>query len=896
MFKLLQSTVFVGALALAMTEQETISRASWKVDLSRNWDVLGPFPIQAREQQFLSPSFPLNLSEPIDYGKTWSSAYADGGSVGWSKTKSNKGQLEISFPDTRWKSLRATEGWAALQHHAVLHSSITVYPPGLITSKIPPRLLIDLVQGSYFTIIPSSIDKGTPPQWFAGNIYAMERALPRSIPLPHPPSFDTPTTYEIYVSGDYEIRLFGDPHDRDSEIPEQIISLKIELEESVVQLVREPSQDVVCDFVQGLAFGDAIGVGLRSISGWWTVTSVNVTGDVADFLALKLIRPTRLAPSQTRLIPIKLQQTQALSSSIIDLQMNITAVLDSDPNSETIIIVSLPLKHLPIWTSNEFDPIMSSYFFANTMPTLFAAIPPKYELSGDPRPVILALHGAGVDLVTSPFWTQAMPRNDHSWFVLPTGRTSWGLDWHGPSATDVWSSLDALEEILSSASAWSLWKIQKHTPAVIIGHSNGGQGTWYLASRFPDRVLGAVPAAAYIKSQAYVPLAMSRSAHFIDPILRGILESSLTPDDNDLFASNLVDTPILAIHGGEDGNVPVWHSRQAVDVVKTWSPNANVTFREDPGENHWYDSVFNNHQVRNFLDALLAGNPRPPSRSFTLTVAIPAESGSLHGWRIEALSIPGRLGRIRVEIGEGDKISVATSNVAWFSVDRRVFAVSSIRIDEEHLKISEDSKLLRFQAVEGKVWKVATPHYPGIQSSGRIQTILSSPGPLLLVVPDDNHQREMSVALRIAHDLNTYHKLDTNIITSSEALTVDDKILNQGNIVVVGNEASQAIGQRFSLDLQKSQIAPYFSKPGMGLLFLHNHPRLAGGRMLLMQSTDSDFGLERAARLFPIRSGIPVPDWIVTAPEADKIGAAGIVAAGVWGTEWSFSETMSWTW
>ena len=46
--------------------------------------------------------------------------------------------------------------------------------------------------------------------------------------------------------------------------------------------------------------------------------------------------------------------------------------------------------------------------------------------------------------------------------------------------------------------------------ALLVGHSNGGQGAWYLASRFPDRVVGVVAAAAYIKSQAYVSMGMGR--------------------------------------------------------------------------------------------------------------------------------------------------------------------------------------------------------------------------------------------------------------------------------------------------------------------------------------------------------------------------------------------------
>lgn len=42
---------------------------------------------------------------------------------------------------------------------------------------------------------------------------------------------------------------------------------------------------------------------------------------------------------------------------------------------------------------------------------------------------------------------------------------------------------------------------------------------------------------------------MSRSAHFIDPLLRAILETSLTPDDDDLFSTNIINKPVLVVHG-----------------------------------------------------------------------------------------------------------------------------------------------------------------------------------------------------------------------------------------------------------------------------------------------------------------------------------------------------------
>jgi hypothetical protein len=49
--------------------------------------------------------------------------------------------------------------------------------------------------------------------------------------------------------------------------------------------------------------------------------------------------------------------------------------------------------------------------------------------------------------------------------------------------------------------------------------------------------------------------------------------------------------------------------------------------------------------------------------------------------------------------------------------------------------------------------------------------------------------------------------------------------------------------------------------------------------MLFILATDSS-GLERATRLFPIRTGITVPDWLVIGTYANNVGAAGVIGAG----------------
>lgn len=73
-----------------------------------------------------------------------------------------------------------------------------------------------------------------------------------------------------------------------------------------------------------------------------------------------------------------------------------------------------------------------------------------------------------------------------------------------------------------------------------------------------------------------------------------------------------------------------------------------VRLKEDSFQPHWYDRVFDNEIVQSFIQRH-AGKaaPKPVDECsvedvFTLTVAVPAESDGLCGFRIETLSIPGR--------------------------------------------------------------------------------------------------------------------------------------------------------------------------------------------------------------------------------------------------------------
>ena len=69
-----------------------------------------------------------------------------------------------------------------------------------------PRLLVQLKRGSYFTLRPQTQPLSSfVPEWYAGNIYDMERAQSRVVPLPENPSLVEPTSYDVFISGDYEV-------------------------------------------------------------------------------------------------------------------------------------------------------------------------------------------------------------------------------------------------------------------------------------------------------------------------------------------------------------------------------------------------------------------------------------------------------------------------------------------------------------------------------------------------------------------------------------------------------------------------------------------------------------------------------------------------------------------
>ncbi|KAF9577871.1 hypothetical protein BGW38_006651, partial [Lunasporangiospora selenospora] len=307
------------------------------------------------------------------------------------------------------------------------------------------------------------------------------------------------------------------------------------------------------------------------------------------------------------------------------------------------------------------------------------------SLKAQSAPVLVATHGAGGEVVKAKFWQLEFKRRERTWIVLPTGRSPWGYDWHGISTMNVLNSIQSLADDLPGVpdSLKSLPGIRPDPDRLFIsGHSNGGQGAWYLVTHFPDKAIAAAPAAGYANIKQYVSYANWVGNSYSDALLRGILESSIIEFDNNLHMSNVVGIPVMARTGGIDDNVPPINSRMMVRLGQEYSGNmSSITLSEVSGANHWFVGILSDATVQKFMSRHLKDSiapyhspedglnqgcgivtpeledsddtrvEHPPFPSFfEVTVVNPAGMESKGGIFIEQLAVPFRKGSVKVEI------------------------------------------------------------------------------------------------------------------------------------------------------------------------------------------------------------------------------------------------------
>ena len=110
---------------------------------------------------------------------------------------------------------------------------------------------------------------------------------------------------------------------------------------------------------------------------------------VVQSILLSLASSVRIAPTQTRIVPVKITQLKPLSASELTFTLTLQSAAVLTP-----IHVKIPVRQHMAWTLPEVQAsgIKASYFFATSMPTAFLAAPPTEEPNDDAEhPPILAL-------------------------------------------------------------------------------------------------------------------------------------------------------------------------------------------------------------------------------------------------------------------------------------------------------------------------------------------------------------------------------------------------------------------------------------------------------------------------------------------------------------------------
>lgn len=196
----------------------------------------------------------------------------------------------------------------------------------------------------------------------------------------------------------------------------------------------------------------------------------------------------------------------------------------------------------------------------------------------------------------------------------------------------------------------------------ITGHSNGGQGAWHLLTHIPDRIRAAAPVSGYVSIQKYVPYEFSRE---IDPKISSIIQGSLSSCRHELLVENAKGIPIQQQHGNADDNVPVFHSRRMLQLLK--ESGSDPKYHEIPGKGHWYPGIMGTTPLLDFYQQISQdknGNTKGLPTQFSFIIPNTGEViGPRGGIVVEQLYSLGQLGRLDVDRISESLWSIKTSNV-----------------------------------------------------------------------------------------------------------------------------------------------------------------------------------------------------------------------------------------
>ncbi|KMU73965.1 hypothetical protein CISG_03943 [Coccidioides immitis RMSCC 3703] len=821
------------------------------VSVSQSWHVLGPFGIGTREAVWGADPLEAHggfRAMKYDPDAVFPSALGEGGVCRWTTVLASepaaadgsaRAVLRFGFSDINWSFLRSVYGWSALQYQAWARGNVTVLGNAPVALAVYSDGILELrIDGELY---------------FGGDFYAFRRA-PLILDL-------DPGVHTIELRLFYDIRALGGSDDP------QIIAA-VEFKPIPEQVNVDPANILVSDVVDGKLASPYAAVNIQNgMKEAAEITWIRPVGENQTHPSLTLLNgPFTVASHQSRPLAFKIK-----FPGRIPAQITFEIGYETGPDRrQRVTAVTINFEHLPISEPQKFTFLHPSGIVS------YAILRPPVTSSchaGEKKdfPVILGLHGSGVEAdsdvgrhMLDDTWgfadVQAAVAAIPNWIRV--------MGWDGPGVMlDQW---------------------------VVVGHSNGGQGSWYLLSHQPDKVLAAAPVSGYISIENYVPFSMWRNA---DASLAAILESSRRNFKHELLTENFAGIPILQQHGAKDDNVPAYHSRLMHQL--TWEDGWMSNYHELAEAGHYFEGILTTDPLVEFYRRHTRVSRNESAERFSTIIPSSPDMGSRGGLLVDQLWSPDRYGRLDVARNQSqDFWRLETSNVRRFHIvpqGLQRLHPPKILVDGTELPFvpsgNENNITWYIQDSSGQWeltrdggWRNLSERYG--RQIGTMDAILRTKGHLAI----RSHTSESdNVALQISRNLLQYFAADCELVTSVSERSRSRRTSNSGNLisVVLGSQLDQSDLDTFPISALDTRLrlrrpdgrryVEYNFEPGLGAIFLRP---LDDERVeLVVWGADLD-GLRQAARLVPTLTGVGQPDFVVFSTRSPWKGVGGAEAAG----------------
>ncbi|KAI4727893.1 hypothetical protein E4T49_04322 [Aureobasidium sp. EXF-10728] len=802
------------------------------------------------------------------------SSLAPNATVSWSTiiaqqsscdTRSAQIHLSVAFPDIDLAFLQRIYGWAALQYQGWARGRLHVAGEKLQTLTLATDNLLEFYLDGH--------------HHFGGDYYAFRKA-PIVLHL-------EPGDHIIDLRFVRDVRAMGG-------VGSPTIELHLEARSTTKDLHIAADDALMPDMVSGRLASMLGSIQVRN-DALHDIEIFTVSANDSSYFVW-LLQPDdfRVVAGQTRPLALAISCNTDCSPYLgIDIEYGIVG---HGHSQASVLHVDHQFTQRGL-----YEPLKVTFYHPGGMVSYAILKPPPTNIScpldsEGLLPVLLQLHGAGVE-ADSDLVRHALDSLDLcAWAVFPTGSTAWsGDDWH------VWGFAD-VEAAVKAIPGW-IESIGWNGPGVntkrwlVVGHSNGGQGTWYALTHRPDNIFAAAPISGYSSIQNYVPYDLWQP---VPPVVRALLDASLSSYRHELLLENVKGIHILQQHGGIDDNVPAFHSRLMNQLIR--QQGANSSYVELQGKNHWFDGIMTTDPLSEFFEQELNDLARPlrVPEAFTLVVANPADSGPKFGVEILHLRRQGQLGKIHVSFSSSECF-VRSSNVLSLRLPSMYPRTHDIVVDGQRIKLSLEAGSNDLWLSPDGTWKYKVlPEYQSIalrdrNQLGGMDAIFRTQNTLQII---SHSQQTRHIAVQISRNFFQYLGADTEIL---EPGTGPSRQYSNVVHVVVSSSPPASHLADFAIQVDSNNgisirtalgQTKYPNSAGLGAIFLRPLPE--GAVELVVWGHDAD-GLDVASRLVPMLPGVGQPDFVVADRLMLQEGAGGVLAMGSFDHLWNVTETSYFT-